>query len=235
MDTMASYWTGSTPSTIWLVGEILFGNPNKCGLQFTYSGTYTNIKSENVGIDHNAYLTYFDTAGIKVFLSVEPGDANVTDIIKIVLDKFSGHPSVAGMCIDVEWNQYGQNHEGVRVTDAQAQAWEAQVKSYNSSYKLLLKHWATNKMPPSYRGNIIFVDDSEDLGSLNSMVSEFRAWGNAFPNNPVFFQFGYESDKSWWSQLANPPKNIGDALIAAVPRCGVFWVDFTLRDVLPTE
>jgi hypothetical protein len=51
------------------------------------------------------------------------------------------------------------------------------------------------------------------------------------------FQVGYEKDRTWWSKLPNPPKDIGDAIAAAIngQPLGIIWVDFTLRDVLPTE
>jgi len=237
--TMSNYWPGSTPTTIWLVGEILSGS-NDCGLQFpnpTSGAIYPHIEFEDVGINHEEYLNYFDAAGVKVLLSVEPGDADVPTLIDLILNQFGHHQCVMGVGVDIEWNLHSRNSEGVPITDAQAQAWEAKVKSYSSPYRLFLKHWLVDKMPPTYRGNIIFIDDSQGFSSLNAMVSEFvNNWAAAFPSNPVFFQVGYEEDQSWWGTLVDPPKDIGNAIFSAITQqCGVFWVDFTLRDVLPTE
>ena len=237
--TVANHWPSSTPTAIWLVGEFS-DDSNDCQLQFpnaTPGITYPYITFDDTSIDHEEYLSFFDTVGIKVLLSVEPGDADVPTLIDLVLNRFGHHPSVIGFGVDVEWNLTSQDNGGAPVTDAQAQAWEAKVKSHNSAYRLFLKHWLTDKMPPNYRGDIIFVDDGQGFSSFDDMVSEFNNyWSAAFNPNLIFFQVGYESDKSWWTELADPPKDIGDAICAAIAQeCGVFWVDFTLRDVLPTQ
>ena len=49
------------------------------------------------------------------------------------------------------------------------------------------------------------------------MVTEFSAWGRAFAPAPVGFQYGYQSDKGWWSDMADPPREIGNALLSAIP------------------
>ena len=82
---------------------------------------------------------------------------------------------------------------------------------------VLVKHWLTEKMPPTYRDGLVFVDDSQGHGSLANMVNEFSVWGRTFAPSPVGFQYGYQSDKSWWSGLADPPRDIGNALLSAIP------------------
>jgi len=99
-----------------------------------------------------------------------------------------------------------------------------------------VKHWLIEKMPPTYRTGLVFVDDSQGHGSLANMVNEFGAWGDAFAPAPVGFQFGYQSDKSWWSALPNPPRNIGNALLSTIPNTrDLLWVDFTAYDIWPPE
>ena len=90
-------------------------------------------------------------------------------------------------------------------------------------------------MPPTYRGDIIFVDDSQMLQNFEAMLDEFvNYWSGYFEPNMVFFQIGYNSDKPWWNILDDPPLDIGDAIAQNISQdCGVFWVDFTLEDVLP--
>ena len=237
---MLTYWPDSTPLTIWLVGDIIF-DTSSCRLQFPNQMpevTYPYISFENVGIDHEKYLNYFDVVGIKVLLSVEPGNADVSTLIDLVLNEFGHHPCVIGLGLDVEWNKYSsQNPDGVPVTDTQAQAWEAKVKSYNSNFWLFLKHWSIDNMPLTYRGNIIFVNDGQGFSTLDSLVAQFKNyWAASFPSNPVLFQVGYENDRCWWEKLSNPPKDIGNAIYSAITQdSGVIWVDFTVRDVLPTE
>jgi len=234
--TMASYWPGSTPAAIWIVGTYPETGVT-CYLEFPApdGGPYENIVFDTVD-RHENYLAYFDTHGIKVWLQVEPAFADMNTLIDLVLDRYGDHECVIGFGVDVEWYKYTKkNSWGVKVTDAEAEAWEARVKSHNSSYRLFLKHFWWEWMPPTYRGDIIFVDDSQNLHSLSKMVAEFRdLWAAKFPNNIVIFQYGYRSDRHWWRKLDNPPKDIGDALDAEIPNdMGNFWVDFTLREVFP--
>ena len=68
------------------------------------------------------------------------------------------------------------------------------------------------------------------------MVDEFEAWGDSFAPAPVGFQFGYQSDKSWWSTLPDPPRNIGNALLSRISSTrDLLWVDFTAYDLWPPE
>jgi peptidoglycan/xylan/chitin deacetylase (PgdA/CDA1 family) len=236
---MASYWPSSTPTGIWLIGEYLYGSQD-CELEYPNPDPGTPpppniVYEEDPPVDHEAMLTYFDTHGIKVFLQVEPGDADVGTLIDLVLGHFGHHPCVAGFGVDVEWLKDADG----KASDAEAAAWESKVKSHNSAYRLFLKHWDAAYIPPTYRGDIIFIDDSQGFKpwkkGLDKMVAEFSEWANYFYPNPVGFQIGYERDRQWWSKLANPPEDIGDALDAAIPNpMGVFWVDFTLREVFPS-
>ena len=91
-------------------------------------------------------------------------------------------------------------------------------------------------MPPTVRDGILFVHDSQQLPSLEAMVDEFEVWGEAFAPAPVGFQYGYDSDKVWWSDLTNPPGDIGMAILAEVPNTqGLYWVDFTVLDLFPPD
>lgn len=236
MITMSGYWDGSTPCAIWIVGE--FRGPKDCHLFFPSDGkNYTNVLFHDTD-KHEKYLNYFDKTGIKVFLQVEPADADVNTLIDLVLNRYKHHECVIGFGIDVEWYRESKNPEwGVKVEDDLAEEWEAKVKSHNTEYRLFLKHWDRDWMPKKYRGDIIFVDDSQILRNLKEMVDEFADyWADFFKPNTVFFQIGYKSDKPWWQKLDNPPKNIGDAIKERVEQdVGIFWVDFTLRNVLLTS
>lgn len=233
---MSGHWSGSIPCSVWMVGEILWqGGHRNCGLHFpnpTPGQSYPYIIFDDVGIDHEAYFTYFDTHGIYIFLSVEPAKADVPTLMNLCMLAFQHHPCIIGWGIDVEWLRDADG----KVSDAEAQAWDAQIKTYNPNYKLWLKHWDSSYLPPTYRGDIIFNDDSQGFRSLTAMVTEFKAWAAHFYPNPVHYQVGYSGDSKWWKKYTDPPKTIGDAIIAALPsdqQCGVFWVDFTLRDVFP--
>ena len=90
-------------------------------------------------------------------------------------------------------------------------------------------------MPPSYRSDMIFVNDSQGFGSISEMENEFSNWASTFSGNPVFFQIGYKADESIWSELSNPVAELGAALADVSPassKIGIIWVDFTLRRAL---
>jgi len=236
IQTMSGYFEGSTPCAIWIVGK--FERNKACHLFFPSDGkVYTNIEFETVD-KHEKYLSYFDNVGIKVFLQVEPASADMPTLIDLVLDRYKHHACVIGFGVDVEWHRESENPEwGVAVNDQQAEMWEKRVKEHNPQYKLFLKHWDRKWMPENYRGDIVFVDDSQILPDFDAMLDEFvDYWSAYFYPNMVFFQIGYPSDKPWWQKLDNPPPDIGKAIASRIKQdCGIFWVDFTLRDVLPTK
>ena len=233
VDKMAGYYEGAAPCAIWIVGR--FKGPKGCLLEFPSDGRQdANIFfSEND--KHESYLNHFDSTGIKVFLQVEPGHACVDTLIYTVLNRYRHHPCVIGFGVDVEWYREADHPKwGVKVADDSAKAWETRVKSYYSNYRLFLKHWDRDWMPSNYRGDIIFVDDSQMHENFERMVEEFVvSWADYFKPNIIFYQIGYRSDRPWWEQLDSPPKDIGMTIASNIDQqCGIFWVDFTLRDVL---
>ncbi len=235
MTAMAADFPGATPCGIWIVGRLQ--RPKSCLLEFPADGGRHELIAFMAEDKHEPYLDHFDRVGIKVFLQVEPANADVGTLIDLVLDRYKHHPSVIGFGIDVEWHREFDNPEwGVKVTDAQAEAWEKRVRSHNEDYGLFLKHWDRDWMPPAYRGDIIFVDDSQIFEDFGAMLEEFiDYWAAYFYPNSVFFQIGYPSDRKWWSRLETPPRSMGRTIASHIEQdCGIFWVDFTLRDVLPT-
>jgi hypothetical protein len=124
--------------------------------------------------------------------------------------------------------------DGDAVSDADATEWLAAARRHNPRYRLFLKHWLTEKMPPTVRDGILFIDDSQIFPSAEAMVEEFERWGKTFAPAPVGFQIGYETDRPWWQKFADPPKELGDMLRAVVPNLeGIYWVDFSVIEVFP--
>ncbi len=239
MTAMSGYYPGSTPAAIWIVGTVNFDTTG-VDLEFPApeaagdSDPLIQFADED---RHEDYLSYFDTHGIDVFLQVEPGFADVPTQIDLVLDRYGQHPCVIGFGIDVEWYQNatdGGDTMGVPVDDATAEAWEQRVKAHHPDYRLFLKHWDSAMMPEAYRGDLVFVDDSQMFDSLESFLDEMQVWSETFDPNLVMFQIGYPDDQVWWGTLDNPAQEIGAALdrVTAQP-LGVIWVDFTLAEVLP--
>jgi hypothetical protein len=231
---MTSYFEGTTPCAIWIVGEL--ARPRDCHLFFPGDGKqYPHIVFDPVD-KHEKFLNYFDRAGIKVFLQVEPANAEMNTLIDLVLGRYKHHPCVIGFGVDVEWNREADKPGwGIKVDDETARRWEARVKSHNPGYRLFLKHWDVRWMPPTYRGEIIFVDDGQEFKNFDEMLDKFpNVWAKAFYPNTVIFQIGYNTDKSWWSKFPAPPKALGDSLRKRVRQnLGIIWVDFSLKAVLP--
>ena len=100
MNTMQDYFPGSTPCAIWIVGRM--HKSTSCLLEFPSEGKeYENV----VFLDydkHESYLNHFDQAGIKVFLQVEPANADITTLIDLILSRYEHHDCVIGFGIDVE-------------------------------------------------------------------------------------------------------------------------------------
>lgn len=229
---MAAKFPNSKPSTIWIVG-ILDGEGTY--LSFGCETDDPNIRCGYVDTNEQV-LTLFDEKGFDVWLQVEPGNASVDELIDIVLDQYKHHPSVVGFGVDVEWYKSTSGPEGQPVTDEEAKHWVAAVSKHNPDYQLFLKHWDIKWMPPNERDGIFFVDDSQQFESFDQMVNEFVEWGQAFAPSPVGFQYGYPADKTWWQNMGDPSKDIGQALLDNIPNTkGLFWVDFTVLDVFPPK
>ncbi len=236
---MVAKFPGSIPTAVWIIGAIDNGN---CNLEFPSDGnSYRHITFASQD-KHETYLDYFDHHGIKVYLQVEPGQADVKKLIDIVLRRYGHHPSVVGFGVDVEWFHVSASsaNESTPIGNQMAHQWESKVKSYNSNYRLFLKHWLPSLMPSSYRGDIVFIDDSQGFSGLKEMVDEFDKWADSFPDNIVMYQVGYDvnvsgnNDFEWWHNLVNPPQVIGKAIAEEIHAgnpdqdVGIIWVDFSL-------
>jgi len=227
---MAGAFPYAKPATIWIVGVL---HRKGVYLSFDCEPEDPDIQCGSVDINEET-LTLFDERGFDVWLQVEPGNANVDELIDLVLDQYKHHASVIGFGIDVEWYKSTSGPEGQPVTDEEARRWAEKVRAHDPSYRLFLKHWDQNWMPPTEREGIFFVDDSQQFQSFDQMVDEFNKWGKTFASSPVGFQYGYPADKVWWEKLQDPLKDIGQALLDKVPNTqGLFWVDFTVLDVFP--
>ncbi len=237
---MAHLFPSSVPAVVWIVGEIQFvGTSGVARLNFPSPNGQVDAYPDIFfsGVDMNeVHLTQFDQNGVKVWLQVEPGDTDVLTLIDLILSRYRSHPCVIGFGVDVEWYKWDENssNEGSAVTDAEAQAWSERVRSYNPDYQLFMKHWLVEKMPPTYRTGMMFLDDSQKFSDLPNMVDDFKIWGEAFAPSPVGFQFGYEADQPWWSALSNPPLEIGREILNNVTNTtDLYWVDFTMERIWP--
>jgi len=210
---------GASTEGIWVIGGVLQGG--NCYLNFPSSKTYSYITFS--GTDENEpYLDYFDKNGISIILQVEPGMADVDTVLKLVLDRYSHHPCVTGMGVDVEWNQAPACWGGKPVTDEEAARWYKLINNYtwrssaesgiwnyppsstDKKFLLALTHWKKEKMPPTYREGIYFLYDGFRFSSLSEMMKYCIAWGQSFPDNPVGYYIGFPDDRALWGSYDDP-------------------------------
>jgi hypothetical protein len=229
---MAARFPGATPEAIWIVGRV-----RGDGTQLSFPVPADDPLITGSEADGNeAALALFDELGFRVWLQVEPVNAPVEKLIKLILNRYSHHRCIVGVGVDVEWYRSHTPDEGQAVSDADAGAWLAAARAHNPRYRLFLKHWLVEKMPPTVREGLLFVNDSQIFPSLDAMIADFGAWAKAFAPAPVAFQFGYPSDRPWWSQLDDPPARIGKRILEVAPNSeALFWVDFSVLEVFPPD
>lgn len=229
---MAARFPGAVPEAIWIVGRV-----KGDGVQLSFpvsTGDPLIVGSAEDG--NEAALALFDDLGFRVWLQVEPVNASVEKMIHLILERYAHHRCVVGVGVDVEWYRSHDPDDGQAVTDEEAAAWLAAARVHDPRYRLFLKHWLVEKMPPTVRDGLLFVDDSQIFPSIDALVANFAAWAKAFAPSPVAFQFGYPSDRPWWSALDDPPARIGKRILDAAPNTeALFWVDFTVLEVFPPE
>jgi hypothetical protein len=229
---MAAKFPGSVPQAIWIVGNIY---DEGTYLNFPCETDDPNIKCGYADMNEAA-LTLFDEEGVQVWLQVEAGNADMETLIDIVLEQYGSHPCVIGFGADVEWYKSTTGPLGVPITDEEAARWVAAVRAHNPAYRLFLKHWEIEWMPPTAREGILFINDHQEFESLEAMIENYTAWGEHFSGYPVGYQFGYHSDAKWWREFEDPASEIGNAILKAVENTqALFWVDFTVLEVFPPQ
>lgn len=230
---IAAKFPGAKPEAIWIVSRLAgrgtqMSFPVPAGGDPLITGMDEDI-SEPV-------LELFDKLGYRVWLQTEPGWAPVDKAFHVMLDRYGHHPCVIGVGVDIEWHRSNNPDMGDPVTDELARTWLAAARSHNPAYRMFLKHFRENVMPPTFRDGIMFVDDSQIFKSSDEMIEEFAKWGKTFAPSPVGFQYGYPSDRPWWSLLKDPVKELGDRILAATPNTeALIWVDFTVQEVFPPD
>ncbi len=248
------------PAAIWIVGH-LDSRDGSCFLEFPRPANVTTT-AKNIKFigdepdwkidanDHEATLDFFDANGIKVFLQVEPGMADLPELMDIVMKQYGHHSCVIGFGYDIEWYHVpddghvngGGNGYANYVTKKEALAWKTQLESYNPSHTLFLKHWLPEfvaKTGNDVVNGVLYINDSQGFGyadvALSAMEEEFSSWASYFDPSPVGFQYGYEQDVDWWPNLTDPVGDIAESVQWAIDQSGsdqqlgMFWVDFTLQ------
>jgi len=235
---MSSKFPGSVPGGVLVVGEI-DGSPGKATSTFMPfpkpSGTYPNVTFGTTDAIE-PLLTAYDQAGLKVYLQVESADADMNMLMDLVMNRYKQHPSVIGFGVDVEWYHQKQYPDGRPLTDNEVTTWAMKVATYNPNYFLMVKHWDPSYLSNARPVNVLFLTDSEQIGSLSAAISEYTDWVDHFGTSQIGFQIGYPSDMSWWSKLSDPASSMINPVISARPNANigaVYWVDFSVLKAFP--
>ncbi|MFR1688362.1 MAG: hypothetical protein ACLSVX_14410 [Massilimicrobiota timonensis] len=260
---MKDYFPNSQSTMLWIIGSLHgsgvnleFAKPDWLTDEWLKEKDYRTLDNitfseptKDGHASHETYLDYFDQKGIKVYLQVESGYADMKTLMDIIMKEYGHHPCIAGFGVDVEWYWGVSEDAGLPVTDALAKEWDIHLKSLNQNYRLFLKHYNVNYLPPKYRSDIIFVNDSQSFGSMNGdalgqydeniddvlgFIPEFKYFADSFGDNDVIYQIGYEPDRMWYYTLDDPVvKSLGERLAEVTKQnCGIVWVDFSLKDPL---
>ncbi|HUU47515.1 MAG TPA: immunoglobulin-like domain-containing protein, partial [Nitrosopumilaceae archaeon] len=236
---MTAKFPGFTPGGVLVIGEIdgAPGSATSTSLPFPKpAGSYPNVNFGTVD-KIEPLLDAYDSAGLKVYLQVESADADIPMLMNLIMNKYKHHPSVVGFGVDAEWYHEAQFPGwGRPLTSSEVNAWATQVKTFDPDYDLLVKHWDTSYLSNARPNNVLFLTDSENIGSLSSTINEYVAWIDHFGTSEVGFQIGYPSDQSWWSNLNDPAAEIMNPVLVARPNANIgaiFWVDFSALTVFP--
>ncbi len=246
---MKSKFKDSKPALLWILGTVARQRGvSVCNLNFPGNGKFEEGINHLLPFDGNKkYFEYFDKHGISVFIQVEPGTGDVLRLIDITLSRYKKYSCVVGFGVDIEWYKTKNTEgRGLMIDDKTAEIWEKRVKSYNPNYRLYLKHWLVEWFPPKYRGDIIFVNDTqsknestyedETFPTLEAMEKYYTKWAKHVYPNTVFLQIGYRLNHNLWGDMEEPIVEFGDALSKNIKQnYSIFWVDFTLQDVLPVR
>lgn len=231
----------ATPSVLWTVATL--AAPDHAHLTFARPSSASAVDPhiEFADADANgAALKAFDQQGVRVWLMIEPGLAPVQQLIELILTQYGSHPSIAGVGIDAGWLGVSvdtrgtviQGDSGTPVTDAAAQGWLELLHRHDPGLRLLLAHWQAGNLPPTLRQGLMFLDNGRGYASLDAQVGDYAAFARKLAPAPVGFLLGDSADAPWWCHLADPPHELGNAVLSAVPDAqGLFWSDTTADQV----
>jgi hypothetical protein len=230
----AEQFSGSQPIILQILSnyqddgttEIEFPKPAN------YAGSTTNMsfRRGNKLVHEHALATY-DAQGVKAILQFEPGNAGVENCFALAQAAFGKHPCVIGMAIDGEWFRTSESadKEGLPMPDQEAEKWMKCLMGFSTNYVLVLKHFDSKKLPPTYRHpNLWLLTDSQEFTSQAEWMTDMGNWAGTFKGSPLGSQFGYPKDQKWWKKNPQPPTDLGKLLIRELPEFRMLlWVDFT--------
>ncbi|MDH3277152.1 MAG: hypothetical protein OEL77_02845 [Nitrosopumilus sp.] len=236
---MSAKFPNSTPGGVLVVGTV-DGDPSSATNTFmpfpAPAGSYPNV-TFGTNDDLEPLLDAYDAAGLKIYLQVEPADADVSMLMDLVMNQYQHHSSVIGFGVDVYTFKHIQNPgTGTALTDSEVNTWATQVQTFDPDYELVLTHWDSSYLSNARPDNAMFVTNTAYMSSLSEATGEYISWVDSFGTSKVGFNIGDPSDMFWWNPLTDPASEMIDPVIAARPNAeigGIFWVDISVLEEFP--
>jgi peptidoglycan/xylan/chitin deacetylase (PgdA/CDA1 family) len=162
---------------------------------FLYSTTTTDLVE--------MYLSEFEAAGLGVILSVQPLEADIKELIGIILSRYGNHDNILGINIDIEWKQSGTpNH----VSNEERNTWLSEMKKYDTNYKLFITYFGDHTYFPSNHPDIVVLYDGEH-DTQRYLLKEYQELAKHYSSVGIYT--GYSSSV--------PPVASAEQIISAAP------------------
>jgi len=149
------------------------------------------------------YLDQFESEGIKVILSIQPLNADINELIGIVLSRYNHHKNIIGINVDMEWKKSGTPYH---VSNEERDSWLKEIKKYNKNYKLFLTYFKDYTYFPDDHPDIVVLYDGE-MDTQTNLLRQYQELAKHYKNTGIYT--GYLS--------STPPVASLERIIHAVP------------------
>ena len=172
----ANYYGGNSSSLIDLV---VIGAA--AGNQ-TYAMYPSVVANQSESTDRvEPFLEELDRVGYRCILNIQPQKTDIVAIINEVLLRYSHHPCVIGLAVDVEWKKTGTNQQ---VSGVEADTYIDAIQVYNSVYRLFLIHWESWRLPADRPGMTLLYDGiSYDE---NYILNIYKTWSQNWSSIGIY-------------------------------------------------
>jgi hypothetical protein len=162
---------------------------------FLYSTTTTDLVE--------MYLSEFEAAGLGVILSVQPLEADIKELIGIILSRYGNHDNILGINIDIEWKESGTpNH----VSNEERNTWLSEIKKYDTNYKLFITYFGDYTYFPDDHPDLVILYDGEEDTQTN-LLRQYQDLAKHYSSVGIYT--GYSS--------SIPPVAPAEQIISAAP------------------
>lgn len=214
----------SGEAILWLVGTYY-----REGVKFNFPG---DLASQNItfsNFDFNEkYLTYFNKNNIDVFLMIEPGSADIVELIRLVLEQYGKKNLITGVALDLEWYETEDKLPASVIEEVLNL-----MGSYNKNYSLLIKHWNINGFEKYDDERLIYIQSIEGLTNIPDINKRHKFWSRALYPNRVGVEVGFDSDREVWDPLTDPIGSYYSEFYQATGiKTSMFWNEQTLKEII---